>query len=63
MENDENIHYVGDGGVLGSGAANISLIMKITGDFLDDGDQLNSRYLRSLPSSDFFRLSEAEIVF
>ncbi|KAG4398828.1 hypothetical protein GLYMA_08G120302v4 [Glycine max] len=52
MENDENIHYVGDGGVLGSGAANISLIMKITGDFLDDGDQLNSRYLRSLPSSD-----------
>nr|ACU19198.1 unknown [Glycine max] len=45
VENDENIHYVGDGGVLGSGAANISLIMKITGDFLDDGDQLNSRYL------------------
>ena len=57
MENDENIQYVGDDGALGSSAAKYFIDYEnhwgfsSTGDFLDDGDYLNSRYIRSLPSS------------
>ncbi|KAL2343249.1 hypothetical protein Fmac_004534 [Flemingia macrophylla] len=57
MENDENIHFVGDGDVLGSGAAKYFIDyvnhwgFSSTGDFMDDGDYLNSRYTRSLPLS------------
>ncbi|TKY60083.1 LRR receptor serine/threonine-protein kinase RFK1 [Spatholobus suberectus] len=57
MENNENILYVGDGDVLGSSAAKYFIDYEnhwgfsSTGDFMDDGDYLNTRYTRSLPSS------------
>ncbi|RDX96771.1 putative LRR receptor-like serine/threonine-protein kinase RFK1, partial [Mucuna pruriens] len=57
MENDENILYVGDGNVLGSAAAKYFINYEnhwgfsSTGDFMDDGDYLNTRYTRPSPSS------------
>lgn len=57
MENDENILYVGDGDVLGSSAAKSFIDYEnhwgfsSTGDFMDDGNYLNTRYTRSSPSS------------
>jgi len=57
MENDENVLYVGDGDVLGSDAAKYFVNYKnhwgfsSTGDFMDDGNYLNTRYTRTLPSS------------
>ncbi|KAK7400199.1 hypothetical protein VNO78_11399 [Psophocarpus tetragonolobus] len=63
-KNDENILYVGDGDVLGSVAAKYFIDYEnhwgfsCTGDFMDDGDQLNSRYVRSLRSSNLPELYE-----
>ncbi|XP_020235839.1 probable LRR receptor-like serine/threonine-protein kinase RFK1 isoform X2 [Cajanus cajan] len=55
MENDENIHYVGDGNVLGSGAAKYFIDYEnhwgfsSTGDFMDDEIQFtNDNTYRSL---------------
>ncbi|KAK7359171.1 hypothetical protein VNO77_01119 [Canavalia gladiata] len=57
MENDENILYVGDGHVIGGGAAKYYNDhenywgFSRTGDFMDDGDYQNARDTRSLLSS------------
>jgi len=57
MENDENVLYVGDGDVLGSEAAKYCINYEghwgysSTGDFMDDGIYLNTRFTRTLTSS------------
>ncbi|XP_019461303.1 PREDICTED: probable LRR receptor-like serine/threonine-protein kinase RFK1 isoform X1 [Lupinus angustifolius] len=63
MENDKNILYIGDGGVLG-GAANYFNDNKnhwglsSTGDFMDDSDFQNTRYTKFLTSSNMSELYE-----
>ncbi|KAK7247215.1 hypothetical protein RIF29_42092 [Crotalaria pallida] len=56
MENDENILYIGDGGVLGGAAKYFNdnenhWGLSSTGDFMDDADFQNTRYTKFLPSS------------
>ncbi|KAK8472565.1 hypothetical protein PHAVU_002G242600 [Phaseolus vulgaris] len=57
MESGENVLYEGDGDLLGSDAAKYFINYKnhwgfsSTGDFMDDGNYLNARYTRALPSS------------
>lgn len=55
-ENGENILYVGDGDVVGGAAKYFNDYKNYwgfssTGDFMDDGDFQNTRYTKSLPSS------------
>lgn len=56
MENDKHILYVGDGDVVGGAAKYYNDDKNFwgfssTGDFMDDGDSLNTRYTKSLSSA------------
>lgn len=61
MENDENILYIGDADVLGGAAKYFNDYenqwgFSSTGDFMDDDDFQNTRYTKSLPSSNMTEL-------